>query len=756
MPAPLTPLVGRDTELARVAELLAGPARLVTLVGPGGVGKTRLAIESAHACPLPALFVELAPVSSPAEVMPTIAAALGLRDGGARPVERTVRDYLGSSPMLLVIDNVEHVAAAATDLATLLTHCAGARMLATSRGPLQVPGEHLVPVEPLPVPDPRMLPASAELARIPSVRLLVERISALLPDFELDDATARTIAELCVTLEGLPLAIELAAPQIRQWGLDEVLARSRHRFELLRSPNRAVPERHRSLESALRWSVDRLASGTREVFATLSVLRGTWTVDAARFVGGRGADDALVDLVGNSLLGTVTGPGGTRFRMLESVRELAARQLAASDGGPAARRGHAEWAGRCAERIGRSFTGPDEAQLLDLADAEHACLRAALAGAGPADPVGLRTAVALTWFWDVRGHLQEGRSHLERLLSVPIADPLLSALGHEALGRLATYQGDHATAERATATAAAAFEAQGDNALLGWTLATLAWSTFFRGDLDGAQRHTAAAMRAALAAPDSNRNGSGIGAHEALGRAGIARFVVCTASGRPTEAAARYAEASAILRPGSATWAAGRTAYFAGWAAFRTGDLAVAERHERTAAQILRSIGDHRSLADCLDVLGCCAGRTGAVDHALHRFTVAATIRARSGVRRHAYLDADVVPAEAAARHSLGPAAAPAVLARGSDLAAVFAEPEPPDGPAGLTGRELEIARHVAQGWTNRRIARALGIGERTVERHLDHVRGKLGVGTRTGVAAWVLAGSTDTAGAPPAVDSRT
>ena len=223
-------------------------ARLLTLVGTGGSGKTRLAIEVAAGEP-DAMFVDLSPLRTPAQVLPTVARALGLREAGAQALVMTLQRYLRTRRVLLLLDNFEHVLDAAGDVAGLLAVCPQVRMLVTSRAPLHVPGEHLLPVAPLRVPDPRC--GYVELAATASAALFVARVRAAQPDFALAEENARTVAEICVALDGLPLALELAAAQVRACGLNETLARSRHRFSLLQLPRRGVPPRHRTLAAAV-------------------------------------------------------------------------------------------------------------------------------------------------------------------------------------------------------------------------------------------------------------------------------------------------------------------------------------------------------------------------------------------------------------------------------------------------------------------------------------------------------------------------
>ena len=227
------------------------------------------------------MFVDLAPVREPGQFLPAVARALGLREAGAQPLPVTLYRYLRRWGALLVLDNFEHLLEAAGELAGLLQRCPKMRVLVTSRAPLHVPGEQLLEVQPLPVPDLRTLPGPAELAAISSVALFAARVRASQPDFTVDADNARTIAEICLALDGLPLALELAAAQVRRYGLAEVLARSRGRFTLWQSPQRGVPDRHRTLAGAIQWSVALLDAPAATLFRRLSVFAGGWTASAA-------------------------------------------------------------------------------------------------------------------------------------------------------------------------------------------------------------------------------------------------------------------------------------------------------------------------------------------------------------------------------------------------------------------------------------------------------------------------------------------
>jgi predicted ATPase len=498
LPAPLTSFVGRERELAELEELLA-TGRLLTLTGAGGAGKTRLALALAArqlpAFPDGAWFTDLAPTSDPALVPKTVAAALGLRELPDLSPTASVIDHARARTMLLVLDNCEHVVAACAALAeALLRACPDLRIVATSRERLGTPGEVAWRVPSLSVPDAGEPPAAEALAGYPAVRLFVERARSVRPDFRLTEENGPAVGEVCRRLDGIPLAIELAAAQSRLLSVEQTADRLTGRFRLLENADRAGLPRHRTLRALIDWSHDLLAEPERTLLRRLSVFAGGWTLEAAEAVCAGGAIatedvlELLARLVDTSLV-VVDEPGGeARYRLLETIRQYAAEQLRGAGEEPQLRRRHVGWMVDLAERALPELMRPDQAAWYARLEQEHDNIRAALRWAHESGEgeTGRRLCGALWRFWGMHAHYAEARLWSARLLAVPAHGPespagLRARAGALYAGGFAAFRQGDLPAARAACTDAVALARDAGDADSGF------WALHVLGMIDRAQ-----------------------------------------------------------------------------------------------------------------------------------------------------------------------------------------------------------------------------------------------------------------------------
>ncbi|SDC41482.1 ATP-binding protein [Actinokineospora iranica] len=758
VPTEVTSYVGRDQELAQGRRLLA-EARLVTLVGSGGVGKTRLAgrIASAAAAEFDGVvFVELAELRNPALVADVVVSRFGLRDQSARSGIDVLVEHLRDHATLLVLDNCEHlVDACAALVRELVARCPRLRVLATSRQSLGVAGEQVQPVPPLAVPD-RHVRSPAELLRSDAVRLFVDRAKAVTPSFAVTEDNAADVVRLCRHLEGLPLAIELAAVRTRALSVRQLAERLVRRLPALTHGPRTAPQRQQTLRATVEWSHGLCSPAERLVWARASAFSGPFDLDAAEHVcGGAGVNPADVLIVIDGLLDKSvlmredSGDSGDtdgvpRFRMLETLREFGAEQLERHGDRARVARLHRDWYARLSARFAQEWVGPDQLRWVRRLWRDHPNLRVAgefcVTAPGEA-PVAARMGAALMQHYTLHGLLGEGRRWMDRALArIPVGAPERGTalwLG----GMAALVQADLPIAAGRLTEAG---EWAGHNAdevvaarvATGWGIACT-----FGGDLPRAVTLLSQAV-------DTFR-ARGMVEDELFADVFAAQALALSGD---------TATARGLLDGSLSRSQARGEIYFRGWllhALAQTDladdDLAAAASTGRAALRAQSEIGNRFTAAFTADLLAWVAVRQGRFDRAATMFGVARTIWTLIGSAPAHYPafglahDANL----ARARAGLGEAAFTAAFERGRALPPdealryALAENAPVSSPGVLTRRESEIARLVAAGGTNREIADRLAIAQRTVESHVDHILRKLGCANRAQITAWV-------AGRPP------
>jgi predicted ATPase len=464
LPLQPTPLVGREKEVSEVCDILRHEeTRLLTLTGPGGIGKTRLALQAAADLlddfPDGTFFAPLATLTEAELFFSAVAETLGVGETGEQPLDESLKDYLSERRMLLVLDNFEQVLGAAPAVTEFLAGAPGLKVLATSRAPLGLYGEHEFPVPPLSMPDLKSPPPLERLTQYEAVVLFVERAQAVKPDFKVTNESAPAVAEICVRLDGLPLAIELAAARIKMLPPKAMLQRLGSRLKLLTGGARDLPERQRTLRATIEWSYALLDEGEQLLFGRLAVFSGGRTLEAIEAIcdaeGDLGVDafEGVSSLLDKSLLRQEEGTNGEpRFVMLETIHEFAREKLGESAEAEEIKRVHAQYFLTLAEEAYPELKGPDQLEWLERLETEHDNMRAALSWALERKEVEvtLRLGGALNWFWSVRGYHSEGRRWLEEALAIEgLVSPEVRAMALAGVGGLASEQGDLDWAQKA-------------------------------------------------------------------------------------------------------------------------------------------------------------------------------------------------------------------------------------------------------------------------------------------------------------------
>ncbi|MGE3271136.1 MAG: LuxR C-terminal-related transcriptional regulator [Chloroflexota bacterium] len=739
-------LIGREWELSAATErILAARVGLLTLTGVGGSGKTRLALRLAADLQGHfedgVAFVPLAPVRDPGLVASAMVQALGIRDAGGRSPDQLLRAHLRDRHLLLVLDNFEHVVVAAQLVADLLASCPRLQVLVTSRAVLRVRGEHDLPVPPLSLPSGQTLPSAAGVAQSPAVRLFVERARMARAGFTLTDDNAVMVSEICRRLDGLPLAIELAAARLRHLTPVTLLARLERRLPLLTGGARDLPARQQTLRNTIDWSYDLLDGDEQALFRNLAVFTGGCTLEAAEAICAEGEADragvlgGLASLVDHSLIGPEAIDGLPRFRMLETIREYAQEKLVESAEEDETRHRHAAYFARFAQDADFELRGAGQCAWLARLEADHDNLRAALAwnlSDVSRSEAALQLAGALGRFWNIRGHITEGSRWLREALAMddPATSPAVRAYALLRAGSLANWGGEATRAEDLLREGLALYEAVGDGVGMARALSTLGLVALACGDRACAVALSEESVERARTAGDD------YGAGYSLINLARARLESGDLMGAQRDAG----EGTALCRAAGDNWAVAVGLSRLGVIMHLQGDMGRARTLSWEAIRICRDVGDPRIMAVALQTVGRTARATGDSAVAARLFGCVEALRNRAGAPLYPAEHADFEREVEALRQSLGHAAFENAWNEGRALSAEQAADYALEGvgPADqLTPRERQVAAMIGQGYTNRRIAEELVIAEKTAEVHARNIREKLGLPTRAGVAAW-------------------
>lgn len=809
LPAPTSPIIGRERELSELAALLQQEAfRLVTLTGPGGVGKTRLALEVAYHL-LPnfshgVFFIALDPLQDPALLPATIAAALGVAECGGETVTETLRLALAKRQLLLVLDNFEHLIMAAPVVSDLLAAAPQLRVLATSREWLRLRGEHNYPVNPLATPTPGQLNqalSAAVVASFSAVELFRQRATAAVRSFELTPANAAAVAEICALLDGLPLAIELAAARLPLWGSAEALqSRLGSAWQHLKGGARDLPAHQQTLQATMEWSYELLAPEEQKLFRRLAAFVGGCTLEAAAAVCDADADlgvdlwDGMAALVDKNLLRQAGEPDGEpRFVMLQTIYAFALEQLRSSGEQARLQQAHANCFLALAEEAAPELKSSSVNRWLEILEQEHDNFRAALGWCRREKRLALmlRLSAALAYFWYLRGYTREGLQVLTGVLSEiqGEVDTLLHIGALRGAGMLAVAQGEYAAAQNFFEDGLAIAQRMEDWDGMARALGNLGIIADNQGDFPAAQSYYERAL--SLAQQYGNKS--------TVADALLNLGTVAYALGDPTAAVSYFERCLPLMEETADLHGAALALGNLGSLALYQGDRTAAQSYLERSRTIAEALGDKRQSAVVLADLGLVAVAQGEHELARSRARQSLDLAQELGdwpttvevLRTLAILEAATGSAEWAARlrgvdvgqrevmgvilnpldeakyeRGLQPArqklgakgfatALAAGKAMGLEEAVTFAfhsltpttapenetdrQKESMDKTGELTRRELEVLRLVSQGMTDAQVAETLVISPRTVNAHLTSIYGKLDVNSRTAAARRAL-----------------
>jgi non-specific serine/threonine protein kinase len=767
LPAQPTPFIGRNTERMLLRVLLRrADVRLLTLIGPGGAGKSRLAMEVASELRDDfadgGAFVGLAAISDPALVVPTIAKTLAVVDSGDQPLLARLSDALREQRLLLLLDNFEHVLAAVPDVAALLAAAPGVKVLATSRSALQLAWEHEFRVPPLAIPNRGILPALDQKQQYDAPQLFVARAQAANAEFMLTDENAGAVVEICRHLDGLPLALELAAARLKLFSPQALLARLNRRLAVLTGGPQDLPARQQTLRATIDWSYNLLEPAQQKLFARLGVFAGGCTIEAAEAIVASSEPmseridvlDALVSLANQSLLQpTQDQAGEPRFGMLEMIREYALDQLMASGEWAAIRQRHSGFFLTLAEKAAAALEGIEQVAWLGRLQQEHDNLRAAIGWAidqGDA-ALGLRFARALRLFWFMRGYLTEGRERLAQILELGAISDHARAQALDCAGFLARYQGDYAAAGRLIGESLAIWRSLEHSQGIADSLSNLGYVTLHQGDYQAAR----ALYEESLGLHQAAGNQQGLA--DCLSHLGAAAFYQ-----------GDYSAARQFHEQSLAIWRVLGDVVGAAYALYHLGDVALSQKDQAAAAAWFKeSLTASAQIEWPWGIVSAVEGVAGIA--ALHshahaalrlagfaarlRKTVAIPLSpareqvlarrlepARSMLSEPAYTSAWAEGEALALEQAVGDAFAELAVSQADGANGAVPPISPPHDLGGLTAREREVAALIGEGRANREIADALVISVKTVEAHVTRILAKLGFSSRAQIAAWAVA----------------
>ncbi|MEQ4209996.1 LuxR C-terminal-related transcriptional regulator [Actinopolymorpha sp. B9G3] len=759
LPADATTFVGRRSEVAEVRRLLSD-ARLVTLTGVGGVGKTRLAVRIAagmqRAFHDGVWLVDLTRLSDPSMVVQAVLETLQVHDQSSRDPLRILTDYLRDRQVLLVLDNCEHLLQACATVADALLRTApGLRILATSRQPLNIPDEHTMPVHPLTLPEDGQTSLPGDLsAQSGAVALFVDRAVAVHHDFALTKANQSAVVGICRQLDGIPLAIELAAARLRTLTPEQILERLDDRYRLLTTGPRSAAPRHQTLQALIDWSFERLSSAEQLLWMRTSVFSGSFDLTAAEAIcAGDGIKtedviDLVAELIDKSILVREESGRVARYRQLDIIREYGRRKLAGLGDEARTRLRHRDYYQRIAARTAVEQFGPNQVEWFGGLTLDYADLRAAmeycLTTPGEAQN-GLRMAADLLFHWVRSYYLIEGRRWLDRMLAADTTPTRARADALWSDSWLAIIQGDTAAAQVMLDEARRLGEHFDSPRILGYVALFSGFAAMYSGDSATALRRYDEARQLHLAA----------GNQQGLALTFIRLCMGYSFLGDSERAIAMGEECVKLSDAVGDIWCKAYALMAMGIDVWRQGDARRATVIEQESLRMNRSLDARLGIALNLEVLAWVAASVGQFQHSASLLGALQKLKRSTGAPLSGYghLAGYHEACVNRVRDALGAEGYDAMVLQGANLnldQAIslalrekehHARPAPARGEAvHLTRREREIAELVAKGQSNKEIAAALVIAQRTAESHVENILVKLGFTSRAQIAAWVSA----------------